>query len=80
MRVTAHLMRRTFTIHCLKLGIELWKTEMLSSHGSTTTTLVHCTDTADLRESCVYELQMVADWIGNQARAAALRASPSPLG
>ena len=50
--VTAHSMRRTFTNTCLKLLIEMWKTEMLTSHVPTTTTLVHYTDTVDLREHC----------------------------
>jgi integrase len=71
-RVTAHSMRRTFTNTCLKLGIEMWKTEMLTSHVPTTTTLLHYTDTADLRESCANDVQMLADWIEAQARDAAL--------
>ena len=70
-RVTAHSMRRTFTNTCLKLGIEMWKTEMLTSHVPTTTTLLHYTDTADLRESCTNEIQMLADWIEAQALDAA---------
>jgi integrase len=69
-RVTAHSMRRTFTNTCLKLGIEMWKTEMLTSHVPTTTTLLHYTDTADLRESCANEVQTVADWIESQSQAA----------
>jgi integrase len=73
--VTAHSMRRTFTNTCLKLGIEMWKTEMLTSHIPTTTTLLHYTDTADLRESCANEVQTVADWIESQSQAAVLRAS-----
>ena len=67
MRVTAHSMRRTFTNTCLTLGIEMWKTEMLTSHVPTTTTLLHYTDTADLRESCANDVQMLADWIEEQA-------------
>lgn len=74
LRVTAHSMRRTFTNICLKLGIEMWKTEMLTSHVPTTTTLLHYTDTADLRDSCADEVQTVADWIESQCLAAALRA------
>lgn len=73
-RVTAHSMRRTFTNTCLKLGIEMWKTEMLTSHVPTTTTLLHYTDTADLRESCADEVQAVANWIECQAHAATLGA------
>ena len=42
--VTAHSMRRTFTNICLKLGVEMWKTEMLTSHVPTTTVLLHYTD------------------------------------
>ena len=66
--VPAHSMRRTFTNTCLKLGIEMWKTEMLTSHVPTTTTLLHYTDTADLRESCSRDVQMLANWIEAQAR------------
>ncbi len=69
-------MRRTFTNTCLKLGIEMWKTEMLTSHVPTTTTLHHYTDTADLRESCADDVQMLADWIEAQARDAALARGP----
>ncbi|MDP1692679.1 MAG: integrase family protein [Burkholderiaceae bacterium] len=72
-RVTAHSMRRTFTNTCLKLGIEMWKTEMLTSHVPTTTTLLHYTDTADLRENCADDVQKVADWIESEAQTAALR-------
>jgi len=75
-RVTAHSMRRTFTNTCLKLGIEMWKTEMLTSHVPTTTTLLHYTDTADLRESCTNDIQMLADWIEAQALDAALATGP----
>jgi integrase len=75
-RVTAHSMRRTFTNTCLKLGIEMWKTEMLTSHVPTTTTLRHYTDTADLRESCADDVQKLADWIEAQARDAALARGP----
>jgi hypothetical protein len=70
-----HYWRRTFTNTCLKLGIEMWKTEMLTSHVPTTTTLLHYTDTVDLRESCADEVQTVADWIERQSRAAVRRAS-----
>jgi integrase len=73
-RVTAHSMRRTFTNTCLKLGVEMWKTEMLTSHAPTTTTLLHYTDTADLRESCAKDVQLLADWIEAQARDASLAA------
>jgi hypothetical protein len=63
-------MRRTFTNTCLKLGIEMRKTEMLTSHVPTTTTLLHYTDTADLRESCANEVQTVEDWIESQSQVA----------
>jgi hypothetical protein len=78
-------MRRTFTNVCLKLGIEMWKVELLTSHVPTTTTLVH--DTRDLRETCAAEIQLVGDWIELQAIFAAretvasatnLTAGPAP--
>jgi integrase len=72
-RVTAHSMRRTFTNTCLRLGVEMWKTEMLTSHVPTTTTLLYYTDTADLRESCADEVQALADWIECESHAVALR-------
>jgi len=68
--VTAHSMRRTFTNICLKLGVEMWKTEMLTSHVPTTTTLLHYTDTADLRETCAPDVQHVGNWIEDQAKTA----------
>jgi hypothetical protein len=40
---------------------------MLTSHVPTTTTLRHYTDTADLRESCAKDVQVLADWIDAQA-------------
>jgi integrase len=75
-RVAAHSMRRTFTNTCLKLGIEMWKTEMLTSHAPTTTTLRHYTDTADLCESCADDVQLLADWVEAQALDAALATGP----
>jgi integrase len=71
LHLSAHSMRRTFTNVCLKLGIEMWKVELLTSHIPTTTTLVHYTDTKDLRETCAAEIQLVGDWIELQAAFAA---------
>ena len=71
LHLSAHSMRRTFTNVCLKLGIEMWKVELLTSHVPTTTTLVHYTDTKDLRETCAGEIQLVGDWIESEAMVAA---------
>jgi integrase len=71
LHVSAHSMRRTFTNIALKLGIEMWKVELLTSHVPTTTTLVHYTDTADLRETCAREIQELGDWVEAQAAIAA---------
>jgi integrase len=73
MHLSAHSMRRTFTNVALKLGIEMWKVELLTSHVPTTTTLVHYTDTADLRETCARDIQRLGDWVEAQATTAALR-------
>jgi integrase len=67
LHLTAHSMRRTFTNAALKLGIEMWKVELLTSHVPTTTTLVHYTDTADLRETCALDIQRLGDWIEAEA-------------
>lgn len=71
LHVSAHSMRRTFTNIALKLGIEMWKVELLTSHVPTTTTLVHYTDTADLRETCAREIQRLGNWVETQAAIAA---------
>ena len=71
LHLSAHSMRRTFTNVCLKLGVEMWKVELLTSHVPTTTTLVHYTDTKDLRETCADEIQLVGDWIEFEAMVAA---------
>ncbi len=71
LHLSAHSMRRTFTNVCLKLGVEMWKVELLTSHVPTTTTLVHYTDTEDLRETCAAEVQLVGDWIEFEAMVAA---------
>jgi hypothetical protein len=39
----------------------MWKVELLTSHVPTTTTLVHYTDTADLRETCASGIQRLGD-------------------
>ena len=48
----------------------MWKVELLASHVPTTTTLVHYTDTNDLRETCSGEIQLVGDWIEFEAMVA----------
>jgi integrase len=71
LHLSAHSMRRTFTNMALKLGIEMWKVELLTSHVPTTTTLVHYTDTADLRETCASDIQRLGDRVESQAAIAA---------
>jgi hypothetical protein len=41
--------------------------ELLTSHLPTTTTIVHYTDTADLRETCAFDIQRLGDWIEAEA-------------
>ena len=65
--VSSHSMRRTFTNVALKLGIEMWKTELLTNHIPHSVTLMHYTETDDLRESCATEVQRIGDWIEDQA-------------
>lgn len=60
--VTPHSMRRTWTNCALKLGIELWKAELLSCHVPTGVTLRHYFATTDLRDMGA-EVQRVADFI-----------------
>jgi len=50
----------------LKLAVEMWKVELLTSHVPTTTTLVHYTDTKDLRDTCAGEIQHVV--VGSSLR------------
>lgn len=71
--VSAHSMRRTFTNIALKLGIEMWKVELLTNHIPKSVTLMHYTETNDLRESCADDIQRVGDWIEQQAAIAAGR-------
>ena len=66
LHLSAHSMRRTFTNVCLKLAVEMWKVELLTSHVPTTTTLVHYTDTKDLRDTCAGEIQHVV--VGSSLR------------
>ena len=79
LHLSAHSMRRTFTNVALKLGVEMWKVELLTSHVPHTTTLVHYTDTKDLRETCAAEIQLVGDWIELEAMFAA-RQPPASTG
>lgn len=67
LHVSSHSMRRTFTNVALKLGIEMWKTELLTNHIPQSVTLMHYTETEDLRESCAAEVQRIGDWIEQQA-------------
>jgi hypothetical protein len=75
LHLTAYSMRRTFTNAALKLGIEMWKVELLTSHVPTTTTLLHYTDTADLRGTCAFDIQRLGDWIEAEAVIAISRPS-----
>jgi len=62
-RMTAHSMRRTWTNCAVKLGVDLWKAELLTSHVPTGTTLRHYVDLVDLREMGASPVQRVADYI-----------------
>jgi len=55
----------------------MWKVEVLTSHIPTTTTLVHYTDTKDLRETCAAEIQLVGDWVELEAIFAARETAAS---
>jgi integrase len=70
LHLSAHSMRRTFTNIALKIGLEMGKVEMLTSHVPTTTTLVHYTDTTDLRETCARDIQWLGNWVEAQAATA----------
>jgi len=67
LHVSSHSMRRTFTNVALKLGIDMWKAELLTNHIPQSVTLMHYTETDDLRESCAAEVQRIGDWIDDQA-------------
>lgn len=60
--VTAHSMRRTWVNLAVKLGHELWRAEMLTSHVPSTVTLRHYFDNVDLRDMCGIA-QNVSDYI-----------------
>lgn len=62
-RLTAHSMRRTWTNCAVKLGVDLWKAEVLTSHVPTGVTLRHYVDLVDLREMGAVPVQRVADYI-----------------
>lgn len=64
--LSAHDMRRTFTNIALKLGIDLYKVELLTNHVPKSVTLMHYVETTDLRESCAKDVQRVGDWIERQ--------------
>ena len=57
--------KRTYRAHPERQG--RWKVELLTSHVPTSTTLVHYTQTRDLRETCAAEVQLIADWIELEA-------------
>lgn len=70
--LSAHDMRRTFTNIALKLGVDLYKAELLTNHvPSHSVTLTHYVETNDLRESCAAEVQRIGDWVAEQAAKAA---------
>jgi hypothetical protein len=53
-------------------GVKLSARATRLIESDTTTTLLHHTDTADLRDSCTKDVHMLAHWIEAQARDAAL--------
>ncbi len=63
-----HDLRRTFLAISIECSVELWKAEILTNHLPATVTLKHYTQTRDLRY-LKPEVQRIADWITDQARA-----------
>lgn len=63
LHLTAHSMRRTWTNVAIKLGIELWRAELLTCHVPTGVTLTHYVETTDLRDMGAVPVQQVADYI-----------------
>lgn len=69
-RLTPHDMRRTFTNVAIKVGVDLFKAELLTNHVPQSVTLTHYFETSDLRESCAAEIERIGTWIVAQAETA----------
>lgn len=69
-RLTPHDLRRTFIAIGIKLGIEMFKLELLTNHVPTAVTLVHYTERSDLRYLAA-EVEQIGAFIVNQASTAA---------
>ena len=63
-------MRRTFTNVAIKVGVDLFKAELLTNHVPQSVTLTHYFETSDLRESCAAEIERIGTWIVAQAETA----------
>lgn len=68
--LTPHDMRRTFTNVAIKCGVDLFKIELLTNHVPNSVTLTHYTETSDLRESCVAEIEAIGNWMTSEAATA----------
>jgi integrase len=71
-RLTPHDLRRTFISIGIKLGIEMWKLELLTNHvpASSSVTLMHYTERSDLRYLAP-EVECIGAFIVEQGAVAA---------
>ena len=67
LHLSPHDLRRTFIAVSHACGVEMWKAELLTNHIPNTVTLMHYTDTNDLRYLAP-EAQLISDWIHEQAK------------
>jgi integrase len=68
--ITPHDIRRTFTNVAIKCGVDMFKIELLTNHVPKSITLIHYSETSDLRESCAAEIERIGTWIVAQAKTA----------
>ena len=73
--IALHDLRRTFTNVAIKCGVDMYKIELLTNHVPKTITLVHYSETNDLRESCAAEVESIGRWITGQGDAVDAAAS-----
>lgn len=62
LHLTPHDLRRTFRAVAGECGIELWKTKLLMNHRLNDVTIMHYTETSDLRY-LQPEAEMIGKWI-----------------
>lgn len=68
-KVTAHDLRRTFKAIAIENRIELWKTNLLTNHQESGVAIKHYVETSDL-QYFRSEVNMIADWVVEQAKIA----------